>query len=308
MKRLIVFIAAIFLISSAAPALAKKVVSFGKKYKEVTQAEAEAGTDTKFQIWSAERVKQAIIALAPASSFDPASPGTIGGTTPGAGTFTTLTGSTVNMSTAVLGPATGKFYKVSALTGGGAGSLDSIPIADLADGSVALYTVDDGGSKLFIVYQFDAEATDAESSPGKIRPDDYATAGVWISSGLGGQGVPTYRARASFNPHNVYDNDGTNHWLTLEPRAPAAVTITRLYVSLDVDPTTELTVTFKECDAGIGCANPSTIEAVTTDAGVANVTASIDDAAIAAGKKIIIVLSDPDVAILTADVLLEGTY
>lgn len=219
-----------------------------------------------------------------------------------------VSGGNVVVGAAALGPATTKMYHATALTGGGSGALDSIAIAGLTDGDFAIYSADDGGSGLTILYRFYASATDATASPGKIRPADYATAGVWYSCGLGGQGVPTYRARASFNPNNVYDNDATNHWLTLEPRVPAAITITRIYVSLDIDPTTELTVTFKECDVGIGCANASTIEAVTTVSGVANITTGIDDAAIAAGKKIIVVLSDPDAAILTADVLLEGTY
>jgi hypothetical protein len=41
---------------------------------------------------------------------------------------------------------------------------------------------------------------------------------------------------------------------------------------------------------------------------VATVTTGIDDAAIASGHKIIIVLSDPDDAILSMSVLVEGTY
>lgn len=63
----------------------------------------------------------------------------------------------------------------TALTGGGAGALDAKAVATLADGDIAWVAT---GSVLY-VYKFVAAATDAESSPSRIRPDDYATAGVW---------------------------------------------------------------------------------------------------------------------------------
>ena len=113
---------------------------------------------------------------------------------------------------------------------------------------------------------------------------------------------------ASVNPQDVYDNDATNHRLTIVARIPAAFTITRLYVSCDANPTTEPTLTFKECDAGVGCSSASTIEAVTTTDGVANITSSIDDASIASGKKIVVEFSDPDNALVEVAILIEGTY
>lgn len=63
----------------------------------------------------------------------------------------------------------------TALTGGAAGALDAKTVATLTDGDIAWVAT---GSSLY-VYKFDAAATDAESSPSVIRPDDYATAGVW---------------------------------------------------------------------------------------------------------------------------------
>lgn len=113
---------------------------------------------------------------------------------------------------------------------------------------------------------------------------------------------------ASFNPQDVYDNDSTNHRLTLEPLVPSTFTITRLYVQCDANPTTEPTLTFKECDGGVGCSNASTIEAVQTSDGVANVTSSIDDSSIAAGHKIVVELSDPDDALVEVSVRIEGRY
>lgn len=66
-------------------------------------------------------------------------------------------------------------YYRSALIGGGVRSLDIIPVADLQDGDMALVF----DSEQFYAFQFDSNATDAESSPVRIRPDDYSTSGVW---------------------------------------------------------------------------------------------------------------------------------
>lgn len=63
----------------------------------------------------------------------------------------------------------------TALTGGTAGALDAKAVATLSEGDIAFVAT---GSVLY-VYRFVAAATDAESSPSRIRPDDYATAGVW---------------------------------------------------------------------------------------------------------------------------------
>jgi len=203
MKRLIVFIAAIFLISSAAPALAKKVVSFGKKYKEVTQAEAEAGTDTKFQIWSAERVKQAIIALAPASSFDPASPGAIGGTTPAAGTFTTLTGSTVNIGTVNHSSGTGSPENV---VDGGYGD----EYRDTSNGDIYNKTTASGNTgwiKASLSWTVDPSSVLCIDSNGNVAACENLTDST-IASGI------TVSTATPTNPGEAYLND-TTHVLTI---------------------------------------------------------------------------------------------
>jgi len=113
---------------------------------------------------------------------------------------------------------------------------------------------------------------------------------------------------ASFNPQAIYDNDSTNHALTLHPKTPRAYTITAIYVTSDIDPTTELTLTFGFISAGVGYTSPTTIEAVATSAGIANVTSGIDDATIPAGSKIFVTLSDPDDLNLETSVLIEGGW
>ena len=110
---------------------------------------------------------------------------------------------------------------------------------------------------------------------------------------------------ACYNPQNVYDNDSTNHVLVLDPYTPAAQTITAIRIQCDVDPTTEPTLTFKFATAGVGYGSATTIEAIQTANGVANVTSGIDDATIPAGSKIFVTLDDPDNAILVQSIRVE---
>ncbi|HBA84918.1 MAG TPA: hypothetical protein DCZ95_12560 [Verrucomicrobia bacterium] len=75
-------------------------------------------------------------------------------------------------------------YFVQCLTDG-AGCLDDLDITaattpneyDLIENDAAIYVL--GGAVVAGVYVFDADGTDAESSPTVIRPNDYGTAGVW---------------------------------------------------------------------------------------------------------------------------------
>lgn len=98
-----------------------------------------------------------------------------------------------------------KFRAFTALTGGGTGALDKIAVADLTDGDIGFVTT----ATNFYVFRFDATATDAESSPTKIRPDDYATAGVWELIGLYGV---TIQSGPSATPSlDFYDSDATDN-------------------------------------------------------------------------------------------------
>lgn len=90
-------------------------------------------------------------------------------------------------------------YGRSALTGGGSGALDELQITgagtpntyDLAEGDSAQVVTISGTTANWYIYVFDADGTTAESSPTTIRPDDYATAGVWrlVGYGTGGNMV-----------------------------------------------------------------------------------------------------------------------
>jgi hypothetical protein len=74
-------------------------------------------------------------------------------------------------------------YVCTSLIGGGTGALDALDITgvstpnqyDLISGDLAI--VEENGEWFF--FKFDASGTDEEISPEIIRPDDYASAGVW---------------------------------------------------------------------------------------------------------------------------------
>ncbi len=86
-----------------------------------------------------------------------------------------------------------KFKGAYGLTGGAVGDLDSEPVANLADLD-AFFVQTDG---VYYPYSFDASATDAESSPMYIRPDDYAAAGVHVLQSLGINNIYTQDTTSS---------------------------------------------------------------------------------------------------------------
>jgi len=110
------------------------------------------------------------------------------------------------------------------------------------------------------------------------------------------------------DPQAIYAVDGTNHAVTLITNTPAAFTIAAIRVTCDADPTTEITLTFQHKAAGVGYGSPTTIEAVATTAGVANITTGIDDTTIPANTKVFATLSDPDDALNECAWQIEGDW
>jgi hypothetical protein len=99
-----------------------------------------------------------------------------------------------------------KFRGFTALTGGGTGALDKIPIAELTNGDIGFVATD----TYFYVYKFSSAATNAESSPNYIRPNDYATSGVWVLTGLYGvtlKGGPSATPTIEFYDSDAADGD-----------------------------------------------------------------------------------------------------
>ena len=83
-------------------------------------------------------------------------------------------------------------------TGGTSGKLDSVSVSVLSNNDLA-FVFDVSASSMYY-YKFNSTATDAESDPDYIRPDDYSTAGVWyLLSGfyIGRSATPSWNFRDS---------------------------------------------------------------------------------------------------------------
>lgn len=92
--------------------------------------------------------------------------------------------------------------KLTALTGGAAGALDSLGVATLTDGDIQIVRTISGTTVTVYVYVFDADGTSAESSPTTIRPDDYTTQGVWRLALASNQNLLN-NANPAFNTVNL---------------------------------------------------------------------------------------------------------
>jgi len=186
-------------------------------------------------------------------------------------------------------------YYIAVKDGGDASGVETDAIH--VDGSASLVNMLFPATGTFML---DASGFDGNLGTGDDTLQEVAQAFDDFSAG----GVSAYEAgtEADFygtilNPQGVYDNDSTNHALSFAVNIPAAFTITAIYISCDADPTTEPTLTFQHKAAGVGYGTPTTIEAVTTTAGVASITSGIDDPTIPADTKLFITLSDPDDAL-----------
>jgi len=95
-----------------------------------------------------------------------------------------------------------------------------------------------------------------------------------------------------WNPNAMYDNDTQ---VCVWPTTPAALTITKITVTCDADPDTELEFDLKWADAFIGLANAAVIDEIDTTSGTTSIAAGFDDADVASGKCIYIEFqADPD--------------
>ncbi len=109
-----------------------------------------------------------------------------------------------------------------------------------------------------------------------------------------------------FSPNLVYDDDTQ---ICIDPRTEAAITVTRIDVTLDADPTTELEYSIKFADAFIGLANATVIEDTATVAGVTTVTSITGDATVPTNKAIYIQFeADPDANITQVSVNVTWDY
>ena len=92
----------------------------------------------------------------------------------------------------------------TALTGGGTGSLDKISRTTITNGDIAMVVT----GNIIYFYQYNGSATDAEVSPTYIRPNDFATEGVWYLVDVRAKGVNT---GTSTSPSiDFYDSDAAD--------------------------------------------------------------------------------------------------
>jgi len=101
----------------------------------------------------------------------------------------------------------------------------------------------------------------------------------------------------------------TDHEWSIDPLTERAITIDSFRVTLDADPTTELTFSLKFADAFIGFANATVIDDTATVAGVTVVTGGFGDATVPANKCIYLLFdADPDDAITQASFKVYYTF
>lgn len=114
----------------------------------------------------------------------------------------------------------------------------------------------------------------------------------------------TYRFNMA-DPPTMQGND--SQWC-IDPRTTAAMTITRIDITLDADPTAEMDWDLKFADAFIGLASATLIVAMDTTAGAAAIT-SFTDATVPANKCIYVEFGGaPDAATLQASVCVYWDY
>jgi len=108
-----------------------------------------------------------------------------------------------------------------------------------------------------------------------------------------------------WNPNSFWVADSI--LIGIDPRTPVAITVTRIDVTCDADPTTELDFDLMWADARIGNANRTVIDEMNTTSGTTEITSGFDDATIAVNKCIYIRFNaEPDADI--TDVGVRVTY
>jgi hypothetical protein len=116
-------------------------------------------------------------------------------------------------------------YGCTSLTGGAQGALDALDQTgdgdtdvtdgtpnqyDLIDGDIAIVGAISGATTSMYFYVYDADGTDAESSPEVIRPNDYGSAGVWVLANYFMRGYSVSRDETPtfcFGDSDTTDND-----------------------------------------------------------------------------------------------------
>ena len=181
---------------------------------------------------------------------------------------------------------------------------------DVDAGTKVTITEDTSGADLYFEFQADANEDDSDrwrfhvADSGNFYLDHFAD-GSWLTAQAW---TPDSNECVRFNmvdPDACYATD--TQYCLLPFGFEDAVTITRVRITCDADPTTELDWDLKFADAFIGLASATLIAAIDTTTGTANIT-SFSDATVPADKPIYIEFgADPDDNITQACVEIEFT-
>jgi hypothetical protein len=134
-----------------------------------------------------------------------------------------------------------------------------------------------------------------------------ASASAITAAELPAQQVKKYLRGTVSEPKGYYDNVDTH--ICLWPATDAAITITKIQITCDADPTTELDIDLMWADAFIGLGNAAVIDVCDTTAGVVTITSGFDDATVASGKCILWRIgAAPDAATTQFSFVIEYTY
>jgi len=109
-----------------------------------------------------------------------------------------------------------------------------------------------------------------------------------------------------YSPNGLWVADSI--LVVIDARTPAAITVTRIDVTCDADPDTELDCDLMWCDAFIGNANRAVVDEMNTTSGTTAITSGFDDATVAANKCIYIRFNaEPDADITQVGVRVTYT-
>ncbi len=143
------------------------------------------------------------------------------------------------------------------------------------------------------------------NSTSLLGSGDIVVGGASLDGNGNIAGLKQHRTLIISNPADFYTNVDTK--ICLIPKVDAALTVTRIIVTCDANPTTEITGDLKYADTYIGLANPVVINDFDTTDGVRD-DDSISSGAVAAGKSIYISFdTTPDIALktITIDVFFD---
>lgn len=174
------------------------------------------------------------------------------------------------------------------------------------------FTIQEDTANADLRFEFQADANSDDADRWRFLIDDgdgfalqsFAT-GAWVTVQGWVSNSPEVMAFNMVDPPSLQALDSE---FCLKPIIPYAYTVTRVVITLDADPTTELDADLYYADAFIGQANAQIISVIDTTNGTADIGSMTGDATVPADKTLYIVFGGaPDAATLQAAIMIEFT-